>query len=90
MYEVKIVKEIAQKPWEYTLYEVNGTDWVMSIPYSPKSFVDTSMSIKLNDEETLMAREDEQWLSTFAEKVRYSPDKYLGRALTVDIKGEKR
>lgn len=89
MSDIKTVKQIAQKPWEYTLYEVNNSYWVMSIPYSPKSYVDTSMSIKLSDEETRMAKEDQTWLSTFAEKVRYSPDKYLGRALSADITGEK-
>ncbi len=74
-------KKIQSKPWEYTLYRDCLGRFVLKVPYSPKSFVDTHMSLVLTEEEIKMMDADEGWLSRFSEEVRYSPKKYLFRAL---------
>lgn len=84
-YCVSHVEKIDEQPWLYVLYEVNKIDWFLLIPYSPVSYVDTEMCIKLTDQEKNAVKKDMAWLKNFSEKVRFSPDKYLGRAVPKEL-----
>ena len=85
MKEINTAKKIGSSPWEYTLYEVNETDWVINIPYSPVSFVDTNMSILLTAEEKRSAENNELWAKEFSEKVRQSHEPFLARKLDTEL-----
>ncbi len=85
MYGLEKIKKLDMEPWQFTLYEVDDREWIVSFPYSPKSFVDSSMSILLTEEEKLNAKEDRQYLIGFSEKLRNNHAEYSDRALDFNI-----
>ncbi len=78
-------EKIDQKPWEYILYKIDQGGYILTVPYSPKSFVDAKLNLKLSVEECELVNSDPSWVRLFAEKVRNSPSKYLSRSLSPDV-----
>jgi hypothetical protein len=82
---MKHIIKLDMEPWQFILYEVDGTDWIVNFPYSPISSVDVSMSIKLNTEEKLRAKENRQFLIEFSETLRNNHKAFQERALDFNI-----
>ncbi|OMH25229.1 hypothetical protein [Motiliproteus sp. MSK22-1] len=82
---MKHINKLDMEPWQFILYEVDGSDWIVDFPYSPLSYVDASMSIKLSEEEKLQAKENRQYLIEFSEKLRNNHKAFLERALDFNI-----
>ena len=67
--------------WRYILYESDHNDLYIDVPYSPVSFVDVSMLIKLNEEEKQNYLDDIDFLNKHSEKITYYFKDYLHRSL---------
>ena len=81
-------EKIDFQPWEYALYKVNGGLYFLRIPYSPKSFVDTTMCIELSDKEISFALSKEGWLGDFSRQIRENYDDYRCRSISKDEEQE--
>jgi hypothetical protein len=75
------VTEIAVEHWRYILYESDTKDLYIDVSYSPVSFVDASMLIKLNEEEKQNHLNDSDFLKKLSEKISYYFKDYLRRSL---------
>jgi hypothetical protein len=73
--------EIAIERWRYILYETDTKDLYIDVSYSPVSFVDVSMLIKLNQEEKENHLNDSEFLKKHSEKISYYFKNYLHRSL---------
>ena len=82
------VKKIDVEPWKFVLYEVNDCDWFVKFSYSPVSFADTSMTIKLASEEKDKAKLGRQYLIDFSDKLRNNYQSYQNRSVGYDIQSE--
>ena len=67
---------IFKKPWYFTVYQVNKSQYFIEIPYSPKSFVDSTMMIEINNKKI-----DEEEVTNLSIRVRDNPEKYIGLAI---------
>ncbi|WP_420320503.1 hypothetical protein [Flagellimonas sp.] len=76
-----ILKEIDQENWRFTLYESPDSNWYGDFIYSPQSFVDLSMLIKLSDEEKKSTLQNRGFLIELSEKIRNNHKDYLNRSL---------
>jgi hypothetical protein len=82
------VKKLDVVPWRFIVYEVDELYWFVSFSYSPVSFADTSMIIKLTDEEKLKAESDWQYLIDFSDKLRNNYKVYLDRSVVPEIQSK--
>nr|WP_321453184.1 hypothetical protein [uncultured Carboxylicivirga sp.] len=55
--------------------------WIADFPYSPRSFVDTSILIELTESEKSNGIKDRQFLINLSEKTRNNYEDFLNRAL---------
>lgn len=76
-----ILTEIDKENWRFTLYESPDSNWYGDFIYSPQSFVDLSMLLKLSDEEKASASHNREFLIELSEKIRNNYKDYLQRAL---------
>lgn len=83
MSKVKLTK-IDVERWRFVLYKTPDETWVARFSYSPKSFVDLSMFIELNNEEKKNGETNRQYLIDFADNVRNNYEEYIVRALNSD------
>ena len=74
------IEQIAEQPWEYTLYLVNETNFVLSVPYEPRSGVGADLTILLTEEEVLKYKEEDTWLDIFSKNIRSNFRDYFERA----------
>ena len=82
------VKKLDVEPWRFVLYEVNDCDWFVKFSYSPVSFADTSMTIKLTSEEKNHAKSDRQYLIDFSDKLGMNYQSYQNRSVGYDTQSE--
>jgi hypothetical protein len=75
----KIV-ELDREPWHFILFEVDDDCWVVDFYYSPKSYVDSSLTIHLTDEEKLKTKNNRQFLVDFSIDLMNNPNKYFDRS----------
>ncbi len=73
------LKKIDSVSWTYILYESSNQDWLCDFPYSPRSYVDISMLIRLTDEEKQKAQESKQFLFDFSKKFKDDHTLYYHR-----------
>ena len=85
---MKKIIELDDRAWEYTLYEVDDSEWIVSFAYSPKSYVDASLTIRLTEEEKKKAQQDSEFLSKLSKRLRNKYKDYYPRALDFNISVE--
>ncbi len=67
--------------WRFRLYEAPNNDLYCDFPYSPVSYVDISILLKLTAQETAKIKADRNHLFTMSDDVRDNYKIYLHRAL---------
>jgi hypothetical protein len=82
------VEKLDVEPWKFIVYEVDELYWFVSFSYSPVSFVDLSMIIKLTDEEKINAELDRQFLIDFSDKLRNDYKPYLIRSVEPELRSK--
>lgn len=75
------LKLIDVEPWRFVLYETPNNDWIGDFSYAPKSYVDLSMLILLNEQEKNRAIQDRNFLVELSKKINDNHHIYLKRAL---------
>lgn len=75
------LKEIAIERWRYILYESDDQDLYIHVHYSPVSFIDLSMLIKLTEQEKQNYLSDGEFLNKHSEQITYYFKDYLHRSL---------
>jgi len=78
-------KRIATSPWEYSLYEVNDSEWILLAPYSIIGSVDVHMLFVLNPKEKERAKASTRYIWELSESVRNNPKTFLERDLSEEI-----
>ena len=73
------VVEIDREDWRFIVYEVDDIHWFVDFHYSPVSFFDSSMTIKLTRYEKLRAKLNRNYLFKLSDKIRYSYRKFIHR-----------
>ena len=76
-----ILKEIDEENWKFTLYESQDSNWYVDVVYSPKSFVDLSMLIKLTEEEKKTVINSRENLIKLCDKIRDNYEDYLSQSI---------
>jgi hypothetical protein len=79
--EKKKLFQVDIEHWRFTLYESENKELYASFPYSPMSFTDLEIFIKLTNEEEIKARNDRKFLIEVSEDVRDNYKEYFSRAL---------
>ncbi len=74
------MKELYSNPWDFTLYEINGEKIISIVFYN--SFVDTSKSFVLENEEKSFGFEE---LKKLSENIRNNYDLYKSREVSPSI-----
>jgi len=75
------LSKIDEENWRFTLYESENGKWIADFPYSPRSFVDTSILIELTESEKSNGIKDRKFLINLSKKIRNDYNNYLNRAL---------
>ncbi|WP_313374423.1 hypothetical protein [Chishuiella sp.] len=78
------LKEIDGENWKFTLYESQDSNWYVDVVYSPRSFVDLSMLIKLNEEEKNTAINNRDNLIKLCDKIRDNYEHYQSKSINRD------
>jgi hypothetical protein len=73
--------EIDKEHWRFILYENSKKEWIGDFVYSPQSFIDLSMLIKLTNEEKEICRNDRTQLLKLADQIRSNHREFLSRSL---------
>ncbi len=75
------LNEIHKERWKYILFESIDKELYIDIPYSPVSFFQATMLVKLNDEEVKQYLEDKTFLIELSEEMSYHFKRYMNRSL---------
>ncbi|MCZ8329861.1 MAG: hypothetical protein O9282_00970 [Flavobacterium sp.] len=67
--------------WRFTLYESQSKELYASFPYSPRSFIDLEIFIKLTEEEKIKAKNDRNFLLEISDDVRNNYKNYFSRTI---------
>ncbi|PZU16783.1 MAG: hypothetical protein DI622_11215 [Chryseobacterium sp.] len=76
------LKEIHKENWKYILFESIDRELYIEIPYSPISFFQASMLIKLTNEEVRQHFKDNTFLIKLSEEISYHFNRYMSRSLS--------
>jgi hypothetical protein len=76
------LKEIYKEHWKYILFESIEKELYIEIPYSPISFFQASMLIKLSKEEIKQHFEDNTFLIKLSEEISYHFNRYTKQSLS--------
>ncbi len=78
---MKHIVKLDKEPWYFTLFEVDGKDWIVSFHYSPTAIADDDMTIKLNEDEKEQVKLNRQYLIEFAKRLQNNHKSFYKRAL---------
>jgi RNAse (barnase) inhibitor barstar len=76
-----ILVEIDRENWRYILYESNEGETYGDFIYSPQSFIDLSMLLKLNTYEVAYINKSRENKLKFADEIRSDSKKFIDKSL---------
>lgn len=77
--------EVDRERWRFVLYQTSEKELYGNFSYQPTSFVDTSMIIKLNQEEKQTIKDNRNCLIGLSEKIRNQYGQFEGRKLNRNL-----
>lgn len=81
--KIKLTK-IDSEPWQFILYRGENNQLFAKFYYSPQSYIDLNLLIKLTEEESNNVKINRIFLIELATKIRNDYTKYIGRGLDLN------